>query len=168
MTATPDPSASVSLEEPAPVLPDTITVPDGEIPLPPEEMWAELDNSEADGPEAREAEGDGAPRKAIEPEVAALEFVGDAKPFRVVPLTYPFRWNGVVHTEIVVRRMTVRELIEFWDGLPEDRTYDRTDAYGVMCGLPASVLRALPDVDGLAVNGACLDFLPRELGGGSD
>ncbi len=143
--------------------PDTLRVEEGDIPLPPPEMWAEL-GAVAPVEEAASI----APRKAVEAEVAALEFVGAEKPFRVVHLTYPFRWDGIVHDEIVVRRMRVRELIDFWDGLPEDRTYDRTDAYAVMCGLPAAVLRALPDVDGMAVNGACLDFLPRELGGGSD
>lgn len=153
-------------DEAAATVPDTLHVADGDIPLPPPELWEDLQGEEP-SEASTEATVD-APRKSVEPEVAALEFVGEAKPFRVITLAYPFRWNGIVHDAIVVRRMTVRELIEFWDQLPEDRTYDRTDAYAVMCGLPAAVLRALPDIDGFAVNGACLDFLPRELGGGSD
>lgn len=153
-------------EQPTAKATETLKVEQGDIPLPPPEMWTELGGETS--AVSSEGAAKGSSRMSIEQEVAALEFVGETKPFRTVPLTFPFRWNGIVHKAIVVRRMTVRQLIDFWDGLPDDRTYDRIDAYAVMCDLPAAVLRALPDVDGLAVNGACLDFLPRELGGGVD
>ena len=139
-----------------------LTVQDGEIPLPPQEMWAELGAGEttAAAPQA-------APTQAA-PTVAALEFVGDDRPFRAITLRYPFRWDGVVHTQIVVARLTVAQMGAFWESLPADGAYDRVDVYGLMCGLPGAVIRALPDPDGPAVTGACFDFLPRALGGATD
>lgn len=143
-----------------------LAVKDGEIPLPPPEMWAELDNSGAPAEKAAPAAA-AAPTQAA-PTVAVLEFVGDDLPFRRITLRYPFRFNGVVHTEVVVHRMTVAQLGAFWDGLPDDGSFDRTDAYGLMCGFPGAVIRALPDPDGPTVTSACFDFLPRALGGASD
>ncbi len=141
-----------------------IVVKDGEIPLPPREMWGELAN---DGPAATGEPAATAPKQAA-PSVAALEFVGEKKPIRTIVLDYPFRWNGVEVTEIVVRRLTTPQVGAFMESLPEDRTYDRFDLYGLMCGLPAAVLRALPEPDGPEVVGACFDFLPRGLVEASD
>lgn len=147
----------------APLSPaDPLRVKDGEIPLPPPEMWADLDNSGVGAAEDR-AE----PKKAP-PASVVLEFIGEKKPFVEVPLTYPFRWDGRDVTTIVVRRLTVQQIGEFWDALPEDGSFDRSDAYGLMCGLPGAVIRSLPDPDGQRVTGVAFDFLPRELGGASD
>lgn len=139
-----------------------LAVKDGEIPLPPPEMWVELDNSgDAAGKVAA-----GEPRQErAEATVAVLSFVGEDLPFRRVPLRYPFRFNGIVHSEIVVHRLTVSQIGAFWDGLPDDGSYERTDVYGLMCALPGSVIRALPDPDGTEVTAICFDFLPRALGG---
>lgn len=139
-----------------------LTVKDGEIPMPPTDVWSEIGSTENVAPAAAVAS------TQVAPTVAALEFVGEDPPFRRIALRYPFRWDGVVHTEIVVHRMTVAQMGAFWEGLPSDGSYDRTDCYGVMCGLPGAVIRALPDPDGPTVTAACFDFLPRVLGGASD
>ncbi len=143
---------------------DALTVKDGEIPLPPPEMWAELDNS---GTAAAAIEAVPEPAPSAKPvvalPVATLEFVGDEKPFRVIPLRYPFRWDGRIYNEIRVSRLNVQQMGAFWEGLPADKSYDRTDVFALMCGLPASVIRALPDSDGFEVTGACHDFLPLAL-----
>jgi hypothetical protein len=160
MTETADASVSTSTAEP-------ILAAEGEIPLPPREMFGELDNSKG-RVEASDAPASPSARHRIAPAVAALEFVGEKKPRVEIPLAYPFRWNGVVVETIVVRRLTVAEVGAFWDGLPDDGSYERSDLYGVMCGLPGEVIRALPDVDGLRVTEVCFDFLPRVFGGASD
>lgn len=132
------------------------------IPLPPKEMWAELA-----GEDAAPATGDASAAPKPAREVAELEFVGDSPPLTTITLRYPFRWQGDVVREIVVRRLTVAQLGAFWESLPETGTFDRTDVYGLMCGLPAAVIRALPDADGTRVTAACFDFLPPALGGAS-
>lgn len=139
-----------------------IPVAEGEIPLPPQEMWAALDNS---GTEAAPAIPSTAPRPV--PEVATLTFVGAAKPFREIALRFPFEWDGRRIDTIIARRLSVQQLGDFFESLPDDGAYDRMAVYGLMCGLPAAVIRALPDADGAAVTGACFDFLPPSLGGAS-
>lgn len=139
-----------------------IVVKDGEIPLPPREMWGELAN---DGPAATGEPAATAPKQAA-PSVAHLEYVGTEKPFTVIPLRYPFRWNGLTISEITIRALTVQEIGHFMDGLPDQDAYQRTDLYGAMCGLPGDVIRALCGVDGRRVTDACFDFLlPGDEGG---
>lgn len=146
------------------VAPAPIPVKEGEIPLPPREMWDALAHDAPAEPDTRVAV---APTQ-VGPTVAALEFIGDKKPARICVLDYPFRWNGIEVSEIVVRRLTTPQVAAFMERLPEDRSYDRYDLYGLMCGLPAEVLRALPEPDGPEVVGACFDFLPRVLAGAGD
>lgn len=145
--------------------PGPIMADPGEIPLPPPELLAQLDNS-GDG-EAEKVNSSSTARRAV-PEVEALEFVGESLPVTEIPLRYPFRWQGETVRTITVRRLTVAQMGAFWEGLPDDGAYERSDLYGVMCGLPGKVIRALPDVDGTRVTKACFDFLPREFGGVSD
>lgn len=148
---------------------DSLKVPDTEIPLPPAEMWPELDNSGPAAPPEAPAPGSepAAPQAAAaRPEVAELEFIG-APPWRDVSLSYPFRWGGQEVRVIRVRRLSVAAMGAFYDGLPADGRYERTDLYGAMCGLPGAVIRALPDPDGPAVTGACFDFLPLALRAGA-
>ncbi len=143
-----------------------IPVAAGEIPLPPQEMWAALDNSGAEtAPAAAPDASKAAPRPA--PEVATLTFVGAIKPFREIALRFPFQWEGRRIDAIIVHRLSVQQLGDFFESLPDDGAYDRMAVYGLMCGLPAAVVRALPDADGAAVTGACFDFLPPSLGGAS-
>lgn len=145
------------------IVPEPILAAEGEIPLPPPELFEQLDNSGATEP------AKGSPTAVADrenPEVAELEFVGDSLPVVEVHLRYPFRWNGETVRTITVRRLTVAQMGAFWEGLPDDGAYQRTDLYGVMCGLPGKVIRALPDVDGTRVTNACFGFLPHEFGGG--
>ncbi|GLR51283.1 hypothetical protein KYK30_20620 [Shinella yambaruensis] len=123
-----------------------------EIPLPPPEMWGELENDPAAAPAAP------VPAKGVR-EIAVLEFV-DGKPCRRIPLEYPFKdaERGQV-TEIVVRRLTVGEVGDLLDHRPSSP--DNFDIYALMTGFPAPVLRGLIDVDGEAVADACYDFFPR-------
>lgn len=161
MTDTPAPTPAT------PATPEPILADPSEIPLPPQEMWGDLDNSHVGATPTEAPASTSAPRQAA-PTVAALEFVGETKPWVEIPLRYPFRWNGVVVETIVARRMTVAEMGAFWESLPSDGSYERTDLYGVMCSLPGSVIRALPDVDGERVTEVCFGFLPRAFGGASD
>jgi hypothetical protein len=144
---------------------EEIPTSNDEIPLPPQDMWRDLDNSDGDAETAPSAPSK---RSSQPPLIAVLDYVGDDKPFRVIPLKWPFRWDGHLYTEIVVNRLTVQQMGDFWDSLPPDRDYDRVEVYGLMCGLPAAVIRALRDRDGTEVTGACFDFLPRALGGATD
>jgi hypothetical protein len=126
-----------------------------EIPLPPEEMWAELDNSGKGSPPAAKPEPGAAP--ADRP-VEKLEFLDAVN--LVIPLKFPFRWQGKKVDAITVRRLTVGELGDLIDSIPEPRP-DNFDIYAAMTGLPAKVLRGLIDQDGEQVTEACYDFLPR-------
>jgi len=103
-------------------------------------------------------------RPAVKPrEVETLDFGLDEdgpRPFSVVPLKYPFRRDGQITRQIVVRRLTVGEVGEMLDTRPADLP-DRFDIYSAMTGMPAPVLRGLIDIDGEAVAEACFDFLPR-------
>lgn len=134
-----------------------------EIPLPPPEMWDELDNSDsqkAGKPQsvpmteatARKASGS-APQ-------AKLNFISPA--FKsVITLLYPFEHPSTGEVaEVTIRRLTVGEVGEILDRLDQS-TRDNFDIYAVMTGLPADVLRGLIDIDGEEVSRVCYDFLPR-------
>ncbi len=144
-----------------------IPVAAGEIPLPPQEMWAALDNSGSEAPAAADLPDVPKAVSRPAPEVASLTFVGANKPFREIALRFPFEWEGRRVDTITVHRLSVQQLGDFFETLPDDGAYDRMAVYGLMCGLPAAVIRALPDADGAAVTGACFDFLPPSLGGAS-
>lgn len=130
------------------------------IPLPPIEMWGELENG---GPAPTPA---GNAPAAAEPPAAVvvideLDFVGDVHK-RLVPLKHPFRLGGKVVSEIPVRRLKIGEI----DKILRDATgasLQLFDIYSMMSGYPASVLRGLIDEDGDAVTEVAYDFLPRAL-----
>ena len=143
---------------------EPIIAEEGEIPLPPPEMFEQLDNSGM-GVTQKEAPASTSSPHQVAPTVAVLEFVGEKKPWVEVPLRYPFRWNGVVIETIVVHRLKVQQIIDYIDGLGDDEGFDRQDIYGLMCSLPGAVIRALPDPDGSKVVDVCHDFLPRVFGG---
>lgn len=131
-------------------------------------MWADLENG---AKPAAPAEATGAARRltpAARPvvivpvrEVAELEFTGAKKPWRDIPLEYPFPPGGREVAEIRVRRLTVSEVGDLLR--PCRMTGPTPDIYAVMAGLLAPVLRGLIDVDGERVVGACWDFLPRSF-----
>ena len=124
-----------------------------EIPLPPQELWNELDNSRQTPDEKQQA----APAIRRKQPVERLEFLQNAE--TTIPLAYPFRRNGEVVDKITMRRLTVGELGDVIDSLPDN--FDNYDIYAAMCGLPSAVLRGLIDVDGDKIMEIGYDFLPR-------
>lgn len=114
------------------------------------------EGSPDEGRTARAAEPTASGRDA--PEVAALDF--DARPGALVPLSYPFVWDGQKVTGIPVRRLLTSEVAALCAG---GKTPEPFDCYAVMTGLPAAVLRGLDGDDGAAVAEAAFDFLPRLL-----
>lgn len=132
-----------------------------EIPLPPEELWSQLENG-GGAQAAQPAPAEAARRQRLP--VERLKFMRDASV--PIPLEYPFEWEGEAVDTIVMRRLTVGESGEMVDALPEE--FDYYDFYAVMCGLPASVLRGLIDVDGRKVAEVGYDFLPLGLQAGTE
>lgn len=108
--------------------------------------------------DARSQAAEPAAPKVRAPEVATLEF--EARPGALVPLAYPFSWEGRKVTGIPVRRLLTSEVAALCVG---GKTPDVFDAYAVMTGFPAAVLRGLDSDDGSAVAEAAFDFLPRLL-----
>jgi hypothetical protein len=127
-----------------------------EIPLPPPEMWRELDNSGEAAIAPAEPSKPTAP--AWKPEVAELAFISN--PVKTVPLACPFTLDGRTVDKISIRRLTVSEVGRLIESLPAGRR-DNFDIYALMTGLPAPVLRGLIDDDGADVTEGCYDFLPR-------
>lgn len=126
------------------------------IPLPPEELWPELDNS---GPAAPQAPATPVRAPSPKPEIAKLDFVTAGRTV-TIELEHPFHFEGDLVETITVRRLLVGEVGELVDSMPKDRV-DNFEIYGAMTGLPAPVLRGLVDVDGERVVAAAYDFLPR-------
>jgi len=130
-----------------------------EIPLPPPELWGELENS---GVAESEAEGAAASAK-VEParpaEVATLDFVVET--IRPVALKFPFRLDGRLIERVEVRRLTTAEVDDFIRAHPKGFT--TFDVFAVMTRLPAPVLRGLIAEDGDAVTDAASDFLPPSI-----
>ncbi|MBA4799350.1 MAG: phage tail assembly protein [Rhizobiales bacterium] len=132
-----------------------------EIPLPPSEMWEELDNSgKAKGKEQAETPAAKPVEIAAEP-IEELEFVGESHR-KLVPLSHPFRRNGAVVDQITVKRLRIGDVDRFIKRA-QGGSFSTFDIYAEMTGLPAAVLRGLVDEDGDAVTDACYDFLPRSL-----
>lgn len=133
-----------------------------EIPLPPVEMWAELDNA-APPPVASASRAVEEPSRNEEQPAPfeELEFIGDAHK-KIVPLAHPFRRAGVDVRSIEVRRLRIGEIDAILRDIG-DRSVSLFDIYSRMCGQPVAVLRGLVDEDGDAVTAAAFDFLPRAL-----
>ena len=115
----------------------------------------QLDNSKVSTAEAEPEE-----------EVATLDFVGDDLPFVEHKLRFPFTWEGVKHEAVTVRQLTTMEVGKIsgeWSR--SGKAPMLIDIYAVMTGLPARVLRALPDADGSPVMKAGYDFLPLSFRG---
>lgn len=130
-----------------------------EIPLPPVEMWAELDNAKSQTNTNSRPEPQ-SPKPAAGRKVEKLTFLSrDVE--RTIPLEFPFEHDqlGLV-ASITVRRLTVGELGGIIDARDPDAP-DNFDIYAVMTGVPAPVLRGLMADDGEEVSQVCFDFLPR-------
>jgi len=124
-----------------------------DIPLPPRELWADLDNSGATAAEPA------APLSALP--VAVATFDADVEMSRCVELAYPLTVDGVRYARAIARRLTTAQIGEF-AGLLKS-TSDNSDFAGFMTGIPAPVIRAMEAGDGLAVIAMALDFLPLKL-----
>jgi hypothetical protein len=132
-----------------------------EIPLPPPELWGELENAGGNG-EAPQNTSSASDEDTSEAEAAEeLDFVGEAHQNRIV-LKHPFRREGAVVDVVTVRRLRIGEVDEVLRRVGKKKV-SLFDVYAQMTGLPASVLRGLIDEDGDAVTDAAYRFLPREL-----
>ena len=113
-----------------------------EIPLPPVEMWAELDNTAPPAiSNTREPEDPGRTEEPPGP-FEELEFI-ESDHQRVIPLNHPFRLNGKKITHITVRRLRMGEV----DALvKKTATGGMTtfDVYAEMTGLSACLLYTSP------------------------
>ena len=138
-----------------------------EIPLPPPELWGELENATPADKAPEPSASASAPVTEEQPApIEELEFIDQAHQ-RVIPLKHPFRFRGAEVRAITVRRLRVGEIELILRDL-DNRTFSLFDIYARMCGLPAAVLRGLVDEDGDAVTAAAFDFLPRALRPGDD
>lgn len=133
-----------------------------EIELPPQDKWAELMAGTA-AEKVANVNAVTVPAVPVvepdKPEVAVLEFVANKK---VIPLAWPFLWEGKEVSEITIRRLTLGEVQEIVSK-PAGQKLLMYDLYAIMSGLPAKVLRGLDDDDGRTVTDAAYDFLPRSL-----
>lgn len=112
------------------------------------------------GPAASPAAQSAKAAPKVRPQVEALEFVDDGGEAASVTLRRPFDRKGVRVATITVRRLITQELVDLVAG---GTVPDLYDAYALMTGLPAAVLRGLDADDGMAVAEAAFDFLPRTL-----
>ena len=126
-----------------------------EIPLPPPELWEELDNS--GGTEASAPKSAPPVLQTNEPvrEIAQLDFLNPI--MRLVPLDFPFRWDGQIVENIPVRRLSAGQVDQFLKDHPNG--FSSFDVYAAMTGYPAAVLRGLIAEDSEKVTDAALDFL---------
>lgn len=135
------------------------TVAADSIPLPPVELYEELDNSA--GP-STDTPADAGATKAPKKEVADLDYV-DGGPERRVSIRNSFRHDGAIVSEVRVLALTPADLAEI---LTKVENADVYDFYAAMTGLPASVIRGMRGRDGEDVTEACYDFLPRFMRAG--
>jgi hypothetical protein len=133
------------------------------IPLPPPEMWAELNNAPATPAVASAA----APERPEPPhrEEEQLDFVED--PSVVIPLKFPFRRQGIVVSSITVRRLTIGQVSGLVTRIG-DGEISTFDIYSEMTRQPAAVLRGLVSEDGTEVSNVAYGFLPPSLRTGDE
>ena len=140
---------------------DPLKVDIAEIPLPPDDVLEEMLRDE---PKAAPEPTPAAPAPAAE--VEALDFVKREVRQKPIPLEHPFRRNGALVEQIVVRRLTGFEIGEFVrTSLRTDNGFDRFELYATMTGVPAPVLRGLDQDDLMALTAVASDFLPRAFAG---
>ncbi|KAB1087359.1 phage tail assembly protein [Neorhizobium galegae] len=126
------------------------------IPLPPPELWGELNNAPA-APAAAPAAAPEEEAKVERPE-QVLQFSIETRE-KIVPLLFPFLLDGAEVERVRVRRLTLGDV----DRVFASADFTLFDIYGMMTGLSPAVLRGMDDDDAVAVTGACYDFLPRRL-----
>lgn len=133
-----------------------------EIPMPPPELWAELDNSAQSPGIAKPSAGasTGVPTAALPArEVEKLAFSRSVA--TTVPLEFAFDHPELGHiASVIVRRLTVGQVGDILDRRSRTSAPDLYDIYAEMTQLPAPVLRGLEAGDGGRVVEVCWDFLP--------
>lgn len=92
--------------------------------------------------------------------VATLDFVNPEALIKRVPLAHPFRLDGQIVDCINLRRLNTEEVSQ---AVLASQLPDPFELYAQMAGLPAPVLRGLPDIDGLEVAEVASGFLPPLL-----
>lgn len=109
-----------------------------------------------------------APPAKPKAEIAALRFLDPDAVSKTIPLKYPFAYDGgdgeIEVSEVTIRRLSVAEVAEIVNARRGESDIDLFPFYAAMTGLPAAVLRAIPDDE--EVIAACVPFLPaaaREL-----
>lgn len=134
---------------------DTLSVPIEDIPLPPEELREQLENTPDNGADH------GKENDTPDVEIESLEFISPEDERQTeVTLKHPFKWGGEAVTAIRVRRLTVAEVGRL-ASRARGGDLDFYAIYSEMTGMPAPVLRGLIDDDGQAVADACTDFFPH-------
>lgn len=123
------------------------------IPLPPQSMWAELDNSAATTAAPALAE-----RPAPEVQPQSASYFGKMRE-RSIPLHYPLTIGDREITSITIRRLTLGEAQDLLEK-SRGRTLMMMEIYAEMTGLSEVELRSLDDEDGTIVIEAAYDFLP--------
>jgi hypothetical protein len=125
------------------------------IPLPPPEMWGQLDNSTTDIAAETGAETPVAP-------LTPVGYFGNIGR-KDVPLKGSYvNPDGTRLVAVTIRRLTlgeVQDLLAKTSGKP----LLIMDIYAEMTGLTVEALRGLDDDDGVAVTDEAYDFLPRRF-----
>lgn len=132
--------------DPKDVTEEVIFVPDT---MPPEESGPAAPSSPAAVKESEPAE------------IAELDFI-ETTHVKTIPLSFPFRLDGRVVSEIKVRRLRIGDVDRFIQKA-RGNGFSTFDVYAEMTGFPVAVLRGLVDEDGDSVTDACFSFLPRIL-----
>lgn len=102
-------------------------------------------------------------REKPKAERAALRFLEPDTVMKSVPLKYPFAYEGadgeIEVREVAIRRLAVVDVAEIFNAARNRDDIDLFPFYAAMTGLPAAVLRAMPDDE--EVIAACVPFLPQ-------
>ncbi|MDM9647763.1 hypothetical protein [Rhizobium sp. S163] len=127
------------------------------IPLPPREMWADLDNTGGSKDEAPAAE-----TGVVAVPSVPVRYFGNISRTEV-PLEHSYVMpDGSLLTSVTVRRLTLGEVQDLLHRTA-GQTLPLIEIYAEMTGLPADAIRGLDDDDGITVTGAAYDFLPRRF-----
>lgn len=119
-------------------------------------------------PEGLPGEPLDAPTPAVvkpRPDIASLRFLDPSAVMTSVELKYPFVYQDgadeIAVSKIDIRRLGVWEVAEIVKAARSAEDLDFFPFYAAMTGLPAAVLRAMPDDE--EVIAACVPFLPATV-----
>ena len=132
-----------------------------EIELPPEDIRKEM---AADDDQATAAEKPKVDPAQKPDDIAELDFLEPLRLSKTVPLKHGFRLDGTDILKVSVRKLRTGEVAQLV-GSAHAGGFSNFDAYELMTGLPAKVLRGMDYEDGEAITEVCFDFLPPILKG---